>query len=122
MPNPDVLDAFTREASTRMDEPIATYYDAVDKFGADSTQALVAQSLVRRDLERAVFQNHIDAAVIGGGGQLSDDAPVVLQDIVSTDTYYLERLADDLPTLSRGQALVRGDMYVNTQRDTITEV
>lgn len=122
MPNRDILQAFTEMASRRMADAVQPYYDIVDKYGADSTQALIAQSAARLDLERAVRDNHTDAAVIGAGGDLSSDARGVLQDIIGTDTYYAERFADDLPHLSRAQALVRADMYVNTQRNTITDI
>lgn len=122
MTSNDVLAAYTEAASARMLQPVMDYYDVVDKYGADSTQALIAQSAARLDLERAVRDNHIDAAVIGGGGELSADAQGVLQDIISTDTYYVERFADDLPSMSRAQALVRADLYTSTQRNTITEI
>lgn len=122
MPARDVLDAFTQEASRRMAEVVQRYYDVVDQYGPGSTQALVAQSLARIDLERAVRMNHIDAAVIGAGGNLSPEAKGVLNDIVSTDTYYVERFADELPGLSRAQAQVRANMYVSTQRNTIQDI
>jgi hypothetical protein len=118
----DVLQAFTDAASARMAAPVNAYYDIVDKYGADSTQALIALSATRLDLERAVRENHIDASIIGAGGDLSADAKGVLQDIISTDTYYVERFTDELPSLSRAQALMRADMYVNTQRNTATEI
>lgn len=122
MPARDVLDAFVEAASERMADAVTAYYDVVDEFGADSTQALIAQSAARLDLERAVRANHIDAAVIGAGGDLSSEARSVLNDIIGTDTYYVERFADDLPNLSRAQALVRSNMYVSTQRNTIADI
>jgi len=122
MPARDILDAFAEAAARRMADAVQQYYDAVDKYGADSTQALVAQSLSRRDLERAIRENHIDAANIGAGGNLTSEAQSVLDDIISTDTYYVERFADDLPSLSRAQALVRSNMYVSTQRNTIADI
>lgn len=118
----DILDAFVEAASERMADAVQQYYDVVDQFGADSTQALIAQSAARIDLERAVRENHLDAATIGSGGDVSYDAERILKDIVDTDTYYVERFADDLPKLSRAQALVRSNMYVDTQRNTITEI
>jgi hypothetical protein len=118
----DVLQAFTDAASARMAAPVMAYYDIVDKYGADSTQALIALSATRLDLERAVRDAHIDAAVLASAGQLSNDATAITQDIISTDTYYVERLADDLPGLSRAQALIRANMYVSTQRNTINEI
>lgn len=122
MPARDVLQAYTEAASRRMAEAVMPYYDAVERFGADSTQAQVAAALAGRDLERAVRENHIEAAVLGGGGGLSDDAQGVLRNIIGTDTYYVQGFAADLPKLSRVQALVRANMYVNTQRNTITEI
>lgn len=122
MPARDVLQAFTEAASQRMADAVQPFYNAVDKFGADSIEALVALSLSRRDLERAVRENHIDAAVIGGGGDLSAEAKGILQDIIGQDTYFVERFADDMPRLSRGQALVRANLYVNTQRNTINDI
>jgi len=123
MTSNDVLSAYTEAASERMADPVNAYYDIVDKYGADSTQALIAQSAARLDLERAVKENHEEAAIIGAGTEnISPDAYGVLNDIVSTDTYYVERFADDLPKLSRGQALVRADLYAGTQRNTITEI
>lgn len=122
MPARDVLTAFTEEASRRMVDAVQPYYDAVDAFGADSQEARSALAQARFDLERAVRMNHVDAAVIGGGGNVSPEGMSVLQDIVGTDTYYVERFADDLPRLSRAQALVRADMYVSTQRNTITDI
>jgi len=122
MPARDVLTAFTEEASRRMAVAVQPYYDVVERFGVESLEARVAQSLARLDLERAVRENHIDAANIGAGGSLSPDARGVLQDIISTDIYYAERFADDLPLLSRAQALVRANMYVATQRNTITDI
>ncbi len=122
MPARDVLDAFVEGATERMTTVVEQYYDVVDEYGPDSTQALIAQSLARRDLERAVAQNHTAAAVIGAGGDLSNEARSVLDDIIGTDTYYVERFADDLPNLSRAQALVRAQMYVSTQRNTIVDI
>jgi len=122
MPARDILDAFVEAATERMAGAVQQYYDVVDQFGADSTQAMIAASAARLDLERAVRVNHVDAAVIGAGGDLSTDAKSVLNEIIGTDTYYVERFADDLPKLSREQALVRANMYVSTQRNTITDI
>jgi hypothetical protein len=122
MPSMAVLTAFVEEASRRMVEAVQPYYDAVEEYGPTNPQTLAAQTVARAELEAAVRQNHIDAAVIGAGGDLSGDAKSVLQDIIGTDTYYVERFADDLPNLSRGQALVRADLYVSTQQNTITDI
>jgi hypothetical protein len=122
MPSRDVLQAYTEAASRRMAEAVQPYYDVVDQFGAGSSRARAAAVLASWDLEQAVRANHIEAAVLGGGGSLSDDAQGVLRDIIGTDTFYVDRFAEDLPKLSRAQALVRANMYVNTQRNTITEI
>lgn len=122
MPARDVIDAFTDAASERMVDAVQPFYDAVDQYGASSSEAYAAQAAARVALEQAVRENHIDAAVIGGGGQLSENAKGVLQDIIGTDTYFVERFADDLPDLSRAQALVRASLYVSTQRNTMTDI
>lgn len=122
MPSADTLAVLTRALSQRMADAVTPYYDAVDRYGADSIQATVALSLVRKDLERAVRENHIEAALIGGGGQLSDEARVQLREIITTDTNYVNGFADALPTLSRDQALIRANMYVSTQKDTATQI
>lgn len=122
MPARDVLATFTEEAGRRMVDAVQPYYDAADQFGAGSPEANQALAQARAALEQAIRMNHVDAAVIGGGGEVSGEAKSVLQEIIGTDTYYVERFADDLPTLSRAQALVRADMYVSTQRNTITDI
>jgi hypothetical protein len=123
LPVPDVLQTFTEGAAQRMVNAVQPYYDAVEQYGSGSLQAQVAQSIARRDLERAVYANHVAAARLGSaGGSLTAEAKAVLSDIIGTDTYYVERFADELPDLSLGQALVRANLYVSTQRNTITDI
>lgn len=122
MPNRDTLAKFLQGATEQMQKPVREYYSAVRRFGADSVQATIAQSLAKAELERTVRQLHVQAAVIGGGGQLSGDAKAILKDIIGTDTYYVERFATALPKLNEAQAMSRASMYASTQRNTITDI
>lgn len=123
MPTSDDVQTFLDAASDRLGGIIDKYYNVVDKFGADSTQALVARSLTGADYARALRDLHTQAAVMASdAGNLTDDARSVLDDIIAQDTDYGAGFIDDLPNLSRGQAMARAQMYVNTQRNTINEI
>ncbi len=122
MPGRDVLATFTNAASERMAAPVNAYYDAVDQFGADSLEARLALYNARQQLAYAVRANHIDAALIAGAGNLSPEQRYELQQIIAEDVAYVEGFADAMPELSRGQALVRANLYVSTQRNTINEI
>lgn len=122
MPSNDVIQAFTDAADAAMAGPINTYFNVVDRYGIDSTQAVVAQSLARVDLERMLRSIHTQAALLGGGGELSDDAKGILQEIVNQDGDYLNNFMTVLPNLSREQALFRSGLYVDTARNTMNDI
>jgi hypothetical protein len=98
------------------------YYDAIDRYGPDSTQAVVAQSLARVDYERVLRQLHTEGALLGTAGNLSDPARSLLQDAISTDQYYANGFTSQLPQMSREAALARTQMYLPTQISTINEL
>lgn len=122
MPTRDDVQRFLTNASNRMRIPIEAYYNAVERYGADSMQGRVAQSLAKTALERTLRQLHTEAGLLGAGGSLDDGARGVLNDIISTDLYYADNFADSLPKLSRAQALARSQMYLPTQLSTVNEI
>ncbi len=122
MPSNAAVRTFLVSASERIAKPITTYYNVVERFGADSTQAVVALSLVKVDYERTLRQLHTEAALIGTSGQMNDSARGLLNDMISTDAYYAERFTAQLPQMSREAAVARSQMYLPTQLSTINEM
>lgn len=122
MPSNAAVRTFLLSASERLAKPITAYYNVVERFGADSTQAVVALSLVKVDYERTLRQLHTEAALIGTSGQMTDSARGLLNDMISTDTYYAERFTAQLPQMSREAAVARSQMYLPTQLSTINEM
>lgn len=113
---------FVESAQARLHAPLDRYYEVVDKFGADSLQARVAQSITRADMERVVRQNHIEAMVLGNASpDLSSAAKAELQRIIGQDQAYMNRFMTDLPNLSQEAAKVRANMYANTARGTVSQ-
>jgi hypothetical protein len=122
MPSNKDIQTFVRNAQDRLQAPIDRYYEVVDKFGADSIQARVAQSITRADMERVVRQNHIEAMVMGNAStDLTPQAKRELQRIIGQDQAYMNRFMQELPNIPRGAAKVRADMYANTARGTVSQ-
>ena len=122
MPSNAVVRTFLISASERLAKPITTYYNVVGRFGADSTQAVVALSLVKVDYERTLRQLHTESALIGTSGQMNDSARGLLNDMISTDAYYAERFTAQLPQMSREAAVARSQAYLQAQLSTMNEM
>jgi hypothetical protein len=114
--------AFESHALQRLQGPINVYFNVVDKFGADTTQATVSASLTRADMRRTLQSLHTEAALIGAGGSISSDQRAFVADVIQQDLGYMDGFMDALPRLSRAAALNRCNSYVATLRSTINEL
>jgi hypothetical protein len=121
MPNLAQIQAFEVRALTRLQAPINSYYDAVERFG-EGVGVTIADRLVRTDMARVLRNLHTEAALIGADGQLDADQRDILRLIIEQDLGYLSGFMDALSTISRAKALARCNAYVATLRNTINEM
>lgn len=126
MTNNAAISRFLDAARERLQAPVREYYSAVNSADPATPRGRIAitQAAVnlRTSMQKVLREQQIAAAVLGGEGDLSQQARAVLLQVQREQLLYMNNFIAEIPNLSSDAAIARAGSYTPAVGQTMTRV